>query len=53
MLGWDVNNGIARRAWARNPGAEFAIRNAMERNKLLHVTLPQHADDSILDQEFP
>ena len=53
MLGWDVNNGIARRAWARNSGAEFAIRNAMERNKLLHVTLPQHADDSILDQEFP
>ena len=53
MLGWDVNNGIARRAWARNPGAEFAIRNAMERNKLLHVTLPQHADDDILDQEFP
>ena len=53
MLGWDVNNGIARRAWGRNPGAEFAIRNAMERNELLHVTLPQHADDSILDQEFP
>ena len=53
MLGWDVNNGIARRAWARNSGAEFAIRNAMERNKLLRVTLPQHADDSILDQEFP
>ena len=53
MLGWDVNNGIARRAWARNSGAEFAIRNAMERNKLLHVTLPQHADDAILDQEFP
>ena len=53
MLGWDVNNGIARRAWARNSGAEFAIRNAMERNKLLHVTLPHHADDSILDQEFP
>ena len=53
MLGWDVNNGIARRAWARNPGAEFAIRNAMERNNLLHVTLPQHADDAILDQEFP
>ncbi len=53
MLGWDVNNGIARRAWARNSGAEFAIRNAMERNNLLHVTLPQHADDAILDQEFP
>ena len=53
MLGWDVNNGIARRAWARNSGAEFAIRNAMERNKLLQVTLPQHADDAILEQEFP
>lgn len=53
MLGWDVNNGIARRAWARNSGAEFAIQNAMERNNLLKITLPNHATDSILDELFP
>ena len=53
MLGWDVNNGIARRAWARNSGAEFAIQNAMERNNLLKITLPNHANDSILDKLFP
>ena len=53
MLGWDVNNGIARRAWARNPGAEFAIQNAMERNNLLKITLPNHATDYILDKLFP
>ena len=53
MLGWDVNNGIARRAWARNPGAEFAIQNAMERNDLLKVTLANHATDYILDNMFP
>ena len=53
MLGWDVNNGIARRAWARNSGAEFAIQNAMERNNLLKITLPNHATDSILDKLFP
>ena len=53
MLDWDVNNGIARRAWARNSGAEFAIQNAMERNSLLKITLPNHATDSILDELFP
>jgi urocanate hydratase len=53
MLDWDVNNGIARRAWARNSGAEFAIKNAMERNELLKVTLPNHATDLILDKSFP
>ena len=37
MLGWDVNNGIARRAWARNEGAEFAIRAAMQRDPRLRV----------------
>ncbi len=50
MLGWDVNNGIARRAWARNEGAEFAIRRAMERDARLRVTLPQHADDALVDK---
>ncbi len=53
MLNWDVNNGIARRAWARNSGAEFAIQSAMERNPLLDVTLPNHATDEIIDSEFP
>jgi urocanate hydratase len=49
MLNWDVNNGIARRAWARNQPAEFAIQRAMERDPLLTVTLPQHADDDLVD----
>ena len=49
MLAWDVNNGIARRAWARNPGAEFAIRRAMEREPRLSVTLPHHAEDALVD----
>tara|TARA_A100001037_G_scaffold224775_1_gene202702 strand:- start:355 stop:963 length:609 start_codon:yes stop_codon:yes gene_type:complete len=52
MLNWDVNNGIARRAWARNPGAEFAIRVAMERNDLLDVTLPHHASDELINSMF-
>jgi len=49
MLGWDVNNGIARRAWARNPGAEFAIRRAMDRDANLRVTLPARADEALVD----
>lgn len=48
MLHWDVNNGIARRSWARNPEAEIAIRRAMEREPRLQVTLPNHVDDNIL-----
>ena len=48
MLNWDVNNGIARRAWARNQGAEFAARQAMKRDSGLQVTLPQHADDGLV-----
>ncbi len=48
MLHWDVNNGIARRAWARNPGAEFAIRQAMEREPLLTVTMAEHADQAVV-----
>jgi len=42
MLHWDVNNGIARRSWARNAEAEFAIKRAMEQEPRLKVTLPQH-----------
>ena len=52
MLHWDVNNGVARRAWARNSGAEFAIRRAMDSEPLLRVTLPQHADDKLLNDLF-
>ncbi len=48
MLAWDVGNGIARRAWARNAGAEFAARRAMERESRLRVTLPEHADDDVV-----
>ena len=50
MLHWDVNNGIGRRAWASNENAEEAITTAMERNPLLKVTMPQHADEALLDQ---
>ena len=49
MLFWDVNNGIARRNWARNKGAVFAIKRAMENEPDLKVTLPKNVDDSLLD----
>jgi len=48
MLFWDVNNGISRRNWARNEGAIFAIKRAMETQPLLKVTLPNLVDDSLL-----
>ena len=48
MLHWDVNNGIARRSWARNEGAEWAIQRAMDAEPRLRVTLPQHADDELI-----
>jgi urocanate hydratase len=48
MLFWDVNNGIARRSWARNDGALFAIQREMERTPELKVTLPNIADDTIV-----
>ncbi|TVR42180.1 MAG: urocanate hydratase [Cryomorphaceae bacterium] len=48
MLHWDVNNGIARRSWARNKEAIFAIRRAMEQEPLLRVTLPEEADDDVV-----
>jgi len=48
MLFWDVNNGIARRSWARNTEAVFAIRREMERTPGLVVTLPNFVDDSLL-----
>lgn len=48
MLFWDVNNGIARRSWARNDEAIFAIKRAMESQPLLKVTLPNKVDDALL-----
>jgi len=48
MLHWDVNNGIARRSWARNDEAIFAIKRAMEAEPLLKVTLPNKVDDHLL-----
>ncbi|MFH2007361.1 MAG: urocanate hydratase [bacterium] len=50
MLFWDVNNGIARRAWAQNPGAEHAARAVMEREQRIRVTLPSHADQDLLQE---
>jgi urocanate hydratase len=47
MLHWDVNNGIARRGWARNKEAVFAIERAMEQEPLLKVTLPQEVKISL------
>ncbi|NHM04527.1 urocanate hydratase [Flavobacterium celericrescens] len=48
MLFWDVNNGISRRSWARNEGAIFAIKRAMETQPLLKITIPNIVDESIL-----
>lgn len=48
MLFWDVNNGISRRSWARNEGAVFAIKRAMEQEPLLKVTLPNMVDENLL-----
>lgn len=49
MLHWDVNNGIARRSWARNEGAIRAIEMEMERTPSLKVTLPNLVDDKLLE----
>ena len=49
MLHWDVNNGVARRGWARNSGAIFAIKQAMKLNSDLKVTLPNEVDDKYLN----
>ncbi len=49
MLFWDVNNGIARRSWARNKGSMDAIRREMERTPELTVTMPNLVDDDIID----
>jgi urocanate hydratase len=50
MLHWDVNNGIARRAWARNPHAIATAQEAMQHEQLLQITMPNLVDDSILNK---
>ena len=50
MLHWDVNNGIARRSWARNKNANFAIERAMEKEPLLKVTLPSEVNDDLIEK---
>ena len=52
MLFWDVNNGIARRSWARNEEALFAIKREMERTPDLKITLPNIVDDTIIDNLY-
>jgi urocanate hydratase len=52
MLHWDVNNGIARRSWARNEPAFFAIKRAMQENPNLKITLPNLTDEKMMDQLF-
>ena len=49
MLFWDVNNGIARRNWARNKEANFAIKRAMKENEQLKVLIPNIADDILIN----
>ena len=49
MLHWDVNNGVSRRNWARNEGAMFAIKRAMEAEPLLKVTIPELVEDSLFE----
>jgi urocanate hydratase len=50
MLHWDVNNGIARRSWARNKEALFALKREMDKTPELKVTVPYIADDRIIDE---
>ncbi len=52
MVHWDVNNGIARRSWARSEGALSTLRREMGRNSGLRVTLPEPADDDLIDEIF-
>ena len=52
MLDWDVNNGISRRAWARNDGAIFAIKRAMANNPNLKVTLPNLTNEDLINSVY-
>ena len=49
MLDWDVSNGLARRSWARNPGAMYAAERAMESEPELRITMPNLADDELIE----
>jgi urocanate hydratase len=48
MIAWDVCNGLARRSWARNHGARFAVERVMSSDARLRVTLPYEADEGLL-----
>jgi urocanate hydratase len=50
MIAWDVTNGLARRAWARNPGARFAVERAMRAEQRLRVTLPHEASETLVEE---
>ncbi|KUK60582.1 MAG: Urocanate hydratase, partial [Bacteroidetes bacterium 38_7] len=50
MLFWDVNNGIARRSWARNHGAMYTLQRTMQQEPLLKVTFPNLVDDQLLEK---
>jgi len=52
MLFWDVNNGIARRAWARNDGAIFTAKRELKRSRNLQITLPNTVEDKLLNNLF-
>lgn len=52
MLHWDVNNGIARRNWARNEGAVFAIKRAMNAEPRLKVTIPELVEEDVINKAF-
>ena len=52
MLHWDVNNGISRRSWARNQPAINTIKRAMKEEPGLRVTLPNIAEDDLIDKYF-
>lgn len=52
MLQWDVHNGIARRSWAQNTAAKFAIKQAMQNNPELKITLANETDEGLLDKLF-
>ena len=52
MISWDVNNGVARRAWANNPGSVSSIMDAMNQTPDLSITLPSDVNDRILFDQF-
>ena len=52
MISWDVINGLARRSWARNPGAIATVKNAVNTDEKLNVTMPNLVDDEVLDAIF-